>query len=430
MRSSILVVGLIGLFLVGVFEAKAADLEAKLDSKDGTSSFSIKDLDNVEVARINSVGNIQADGTLSVDGTGNSYLMGNLGIGDGSPASLLTVGSGDLFQVNSSGNLVKLNNVTYSWPSTQGGASTVLTNSDGAGTLTWATPAGGDVTGPATSIDNEISLFSGTTGKVIKRATTSGIVKATSGVISAAAAGTDYVAPNAAITGATNTKITYDTKGLVTAGAAAVLASADFANQGTATTVLHGNAAGNPSFGAVVEADITLADNTTNDVSITNHGFTPKAPNNTTLFLRGDGTWATPETVYSGLGYSINVQALTSSPADAATVYFGMLPKVPQTTANRSNVYIRKAGTIKTAEIYCYSGTAGTNESWSLYVRLNNTTDYLIATLGVATNERVFTNAALSIAVVAGDYIEIKGIQPTWATNPATTIYGGYVYIE
>ncbi len=423
MRSSILVVGLIGLFLVGVFEANAADLEAKLDSKNGTSSFSIKDLDSVEVARINSVGNIQADGTLSVDGTGNSYLMGNLGIGDSSPASLLTVGSGDLFQVNSSGNLVKLNNVTYSWPSTQGAASTVLTNSDGAGTLTWAAPAG-DVTGPASSIDDEISLFSGTTGKIIKRASTSGIIKATSGVISAAIAGTDFVAPNAAITGATNTKITYDSKGLVTAGAAAVLASADFANQGTTTTVLHGNAAGNPSFGAVVENDITLADNTTNDVSITTHGFTPKAPNNTTQFLRGDGTWA------ATTGYTLSVQALTSSPADAVTVYFGNMPKVPQTVADRSKVYIRKAGTIKIAEIYCYSGTAGTNQSWSLYVRLNNTTDYLIATLAVATNERVFSNTGLSIAVVAGDYIEIKGVQPTWTTNPLTTIYGGYVYIE
>lgn len=32
--------------------------------------------------------------------------------------------------------------------------------------------------------------------------------------------------------------------------------------------------------------------------------------------------------------------------------------------------------------------------------------------------------------VTAGDYIEIKGVQPTWATNPLTTIYGGYVYIE
>lgn len=132
----------------------------------------------------------------------------------------------------------------------------------------------------------------------------------------------------------------------------------------------------------------------------------------------------------SGLGYTIKIQALTSSPADGVTVYFGMLPKAPTTTANISKVYIRKAGTIKIAEIYCYSGTAGTGESWSLYVRKNNTTDYLIATLSVTTSERVFSNGGLNIEVAAGDYIEIKSIQPTWATNPLTTIYGGYIYIE
>jgi hypothetical protein len=26
--------------------------------------------------------------------------------------------------------------------------------------------------------------------------------------------------------------------------------------------------------------------------------------------------------------------------------------------------------------------------------------------------------------------VEIKGIQPLWATNPLTTIYGGYIYVE
>jgi len=128
--------------------------------------------------------------------------------------------------------------------------------------------------------------------------------------------------------------------------------------------------------------------------------------------------------------YTLSVQALTSSPVDAQTIYFGNLPKAPVTTANISKVYIPKTGTIKRAEIYCYSGTAGTNQAWSGYVRLNNTTDTLIATLSVATNERVFSNSALSIAVVAGDYIEIKFINPTWATNPLTTIFGGYIYIE
>jgi hypothetical protein len=130
------------------------------------------------------------------------------------------------------------------------------------------------------------------------------------------------------------------------------------------------------------------------------------------------------------IGYTIKVQALTSSPGDGATVYFGMLPKAPIATANVSKIYIRKAGTIKIAEIYCYSGTAGTNEAWSLYIRKNNSADTLIATLTVNTNERVFSNASLNIPVVAGDYIEIKSVQPTWGTNPATTVYGGYIYVE
>lgn len=53
----------------------------------------------------------------------------------------------------------------------------------------------GDVTGPVASVDSELALYSSTTGKVIKRATLTGLVKATSGVASAATAGTDYLAP-------------------------------------------------------------------------------------------------------------------------------------------------------------------------------------------------------------------------------------------
>jgi hypothetical protein len=57
----------------------------------------------------------------------------------------------------------------------------------------------GDVSGPASSVDSEIVLFDSTTGKLVKRATLSGLVKATSGVASAATAGTDYVAPGGAL---------------------------------------------------------------------------------------------------------------------------------------------------------------------------------------------------------------------------------------
>lgn len=145
-------------------------------------------------------------------------------------------------------------------------------------------------------------------------------------------------------------------------------------------------------------------------------------------YSEGKG-WELINTLTS-VGYAINVQALTSSPTDAQTVYFGTLPKAPTTTAAISKVEVRKAGTLKIAEIYCYSGTAGSNESWSLYIRVNNNTDYLIATLAVSASERIFSNTGLSIPLGVGDYFEIKSVQPTWGTNPLTTIYGGYVYIE
>ena len=66
---------------------------------------------------------------------------------------------------------------------------------------TWQTPSGaglGDFSSnTATSVDSELMLFSGTGGKTGKRATTTGMLKATSGVLAAAVAGTDYLAPAA-----------------------------------------------------------------------------------------------------------------------------------------------------------------------------------------------------------------------------------------
>lgn len=130
------------------------------------------------------------------------------------------------------------------------------------------------------------------------------------------------------------------------------------------------------------------------------------------------------------IGYTLAVQALTSSPADAVTIYFGNNPKAPVTAAATIKVFIPKTGTIKRADIYCQSGTAGTNEAWPMYIRLNNTTDTLIASVALATQERIFANSSLSIAVTAGDYIEIKSVNPTWVTNPLTTTFGGQIYIE
>ena len=60
----------------------------------------------------------------------------NVGIGTLTPMDQLSVGSSSQFRVSNTGNLVRINNIPYSFPSAQG-TNQYLKN-DGAGNLTWA----------------------------------------------------------------------------------------------------------------------------------------------------------------------------------------------------------------------------------------------------------------------------------------------------
>lgn len=132
------------------------------------------------------------------------------------------------------------------------------------------------------------------------------------------------------------------------------------------------------------------------------------------------------------MSYVLNVTAaLLATTTDAQTNYWGCLSALPPgTTAGISKVYIPKAGTIKVARIIWNAGTAGTNQSFSMYIRVNNTTDTLIATVADVNATKEFSNTNLNIPVIAGDYIEIKNVFPTWTTNPANVRLGGVVYVE
>lgn len=63
---------------------------------------------------------------------------------------------------------------------------------------------------------------------------------------------------------------------------------------GNTNTVLHGNTGADPNFSPVVEADIVLADNTTNNSSTIEHGFLKKLDSNAAHYMGGDGNWSTP----------------------------------------------------------------------------------------------------------------------------------------
>jgi hypothetical protein len=113
---------------------------------------------------------------------------------------------------------------------------------------------------------------------------------------------------------------------------------------------------------------------------------------------------------------------------DGDTLYFGGATTLDfGTVAALAPIYIPYAGTITRAYINWLTtgASAGSNENLSMYFRLNNTSDTLIETIGSTDAHKVFNKADMAVAVIAGDYFEIKIVCPSWATNPdATHIFG------
>lgn len=102
---------------------------------------------------------------------------------------------------------------------------------------------------------------------------------------------------------------------------------------GTDGQVLRTQGAGaNPTWSTITESLITLADNTTNDVSTTKHGLVPKAPNDTAKFLRGDATWQTPSSSgvqYTDTRFKVGTLSrdLTAAGGDVSYTGVGFTPK-------------------------------------------------------------------------------------------------------
>ncbi len=123
----------------------------------------------------------------TLDNDGNSLLTGALYWNTGNNSLYVWTGSAwDQAAFNITGTGVS------SFNTRTGG---VTLSSTDVTTALGFTPGAGDVVGPSSSVDSELALFNSTTGKLIKRASLTGIVKATSGVAAAATAGTDYLAP-------------------------------------------------------------------------------------------------------------------------------------------------------------------------------------------------------------------------------------------
>lgn len=130
-------------------------------------------------------------------------------------------------------------------------------------------------------------------------------------------------------------------------------------------------------------------------------------------------------------GYVLPIVGVSNLVVSANNFFGNSGQTAASATGAQQKIFIPKAGVIKVAELFTYHGVAGTAEGISAYIRLNDTTDTLIATVAAATNARRWTNTALAIAVQAGDFIEIKIVGPAWVTTPSgAQKLGGHVYIE
>lgn len=124
--------------------------------------------------------------------------------------------------------------------------------------------------------------------------------------------------------------------------------------------------------------------------------------------------------------HTISCTASQTSLTASQTIYFGLVTGAPTTTSGTRKIRVTEACTMSGAFLYTRSGVAGSNEAWAVYIRVNDTTDHLVAIVSAATQERIWQNDSLQIDLIPNDYYEWKMVNPSWRTAPQNTTFGGY----
>ena len=310
---------------------------------------------------------------------------------------------------------------------------------------TWSSAGGGgsgDVVGPASSVASEIALFDGTTGKLLKRATGTGIAKVASGVLGVAVAGTDY---QAAGSYAVTTNNLSDLSNAATArtnlglGSLAVLNTINGGNwSGTDLAVADGGTGASTAANARTNLGLAIG----SDVLAYDAGLTSLTGVDTAAdimpYTTAANTWAALVTTAYGRAFNAlaNVAALIALFSASAQTLLNLV------AVQGGLIYASAAGawsqlTAGTAGQHLVTGGAGANPSWvdtlNVYGDGNQgavTWDGAATVLGVAPVANVYTLTAdiyvSSATHNAGVTIKPNGYRiycsGLWAFADATSI--------
>jgi len=177
----------------------------------------------------------------------------------------------------------------------------------------------------------------------------------------------------------------------------------------------------------VTDANLSTSDITTNDVSINKHGFVPKAPNDTTKFLRGDGTWASAGSsgvwgISNASGVYTYYATLTLAMAAASSgqtieMFADVTETANVTIAMKSEVIINGNG-----HTYTYTNNSGVMFSFTSATSGNlafyniNITRTNTASTGAAIfsfiNNSVFINSRIDFSACVVRYTVTSGNSP------------------
>lgn len=285
-------------------------------------------------------------------------------------------------------------------PAAGDAAATKFLKADG----TWTTPSGaGDVTGPASSVDSEIVLFDGTDGKTLKRASTTGVLKATSGVISAATAGTDFLPPI----------------GMICNGRLTITTDTPFLTSTTtgATTLYFTPVLGNRI--ALYDGSSAWAVLSFSELSLSLSGYTASKPYDIWIY-NNSGTAAMESTVWTD----------DTTRATALTLQDGVWVKTGATTR-------RYVGTIRTnsssqvdfnlSGTPAAGGTAAVIGLWNLYNRVPWSVNVMDSTNSWTYTTTSFQAANASSAMRASFIVGVAGLHDVQAVynGVSSTTSGG-----